>query len=123
MLKKYLADIAFMQILNLLIKPIWILVIDRAVQNTLSLEVYGNYAALFNFSLMFFIILDLGLRVGLAVNAIAFSVGQRPNEILLHCFSCTESAPADEVHVRFLADRAMLGRCGFRHDAVCYDDL
>lgn len=62
MLKKYLADIAFMQILNLLIKPIWILVIDRAVQNTLSLEVYGNYAALFNFSLMFFIILDLGMN-------------------------------------------------------------
>ena len=62
MLKKYLADIAFMQILNLLIKPIWILVIDRAVQNTLSLEVYVNYAALFNFSLMFFIILDLGLN-------------------------------------------------------------
>jgi len=62
MLKKYLTDIAFMQILNLLIKPIWILVIDRAVQNTLSLEVYGNYAALFNFSLMFFIILDLGLN-------------------------------------------------------------
>jgi len=51
-----------MQVLNLLIKPIWILVIDRAVQNTLSLEVYGNYAALFNFSLMFFIILDLGLN-------------------------------------------------------------
>lgn len=62
MLKKYLSDIAFMQVLNLLIKPIWILVIDRAVQNTLSLDVYGNYAALFNFSLMFFIILDLGLN-------------------------------------------------------------
>ncbi|MGB1038293.1 MAG: oligosaccharide flippase family protein, partial [Bacteroidia bacterium] len=62
MLKKYLSDIAFMQVLNLLIKPIWILVIDRAVQNSLPLEVYGNYAALFNFSLMFFIILDLGLN-------------------------------------------------------------
>lgn len=62
MLKKYLSDIAFMQVLNLLIKPIWILVIDRAVQNILPLDVYGNYAALFNFSLMFFIILDLGLN-------------------------------------------------------------
>ena len=62
MLKKYLSDIAFMQVLNLLVKPIWILVIDRAVQNALSQEIYGNYFALFNFSLMFFIILDLGLN-------------------------------------------------------------
>lgn len=51
-----------MQVLNLLVKPVWILVIDRAVQNTLTQEIYGNYFALFNFSLMFFIILDLGLN-------------------------------------------------------------
>ena len=51
-----------MQVLNLLVKPVWILVIDRAVQNALSQEIYGNYFALFNFSLMFFIILDLGLN-------------------------------------------------------------
>lgn len=62
MLKKYLGDIAFMQMLNLLIKPIWILIIDRAVQDALPLDVYGNYAALFNFSLLFFIVLDLGLN-------------------------------------------------------------
>lgn len=62
MLKKYLSDIAFMQVLNLLIKPIWILVIDRAVQEALPKDVYGNYFALFNFSIMFFIILDLGLN-------------------------------------------------------------
>lgn len=36
MLRKYLSDIAFMQVLNLLVKPIWILVIDRAVQNALT---------------------------------------------------------------------------------------
>ena len=62
MLKKYLSDLAFMQMLNLLIKPVWILVIDRAVQNALPKSVYGNYFALFNFSIMFFIILDLGLN-------------------------------------------------------------
>lgn len=62
MLKKYLSDIAFMQLLNLLIKPIWILVIDRAVQEALPKSVYGNYFALFNFSILFFIILDLGLN-------------------------------------------------------------
>ena len=62
MLKKYLSDIAFMQVLNLLIKPIWILLIDAAVQEALPQEVYGNYFALFNFSLLFFIVLDLGLN-------------------------------------------------------------
>lgn len=62
MFKKYISDIAFMQILNLLVKPIWILVIDRAVQNALPQEVYGNYFALYNFSLLFFIVLDLGLN-------------------------------------------------------------
>ena len=51
-----------MQVLNLLVKPVWILVIDRAVQNALTQEIYGNYFALFNFSLMFFIVLDLGLN-------------------------------------------------------------
>lgn len=51
-----------MQFLNLLIKPVWILVIDRAVQNILPQDVYGNYFALLNFSLMFFILLDLGLN-------------------------------------------------------------
>lgn len=62
MLKKYLSDIAFIQVLNLLIKPIWILLIDAAVQEALPQEVYGNYFALFNFSLLFFIVLDLGLN-------------------------------------------------------------
>ncbi len=62
MLKKYLGDLAFMQVLNLLVKPIWILIIDAAVQETLPQDVYGNYFALFNFSLLFFIVLDLGLN-------------------------------------------------------------
>ncbi|MDB4161193.1 oligosaccharide flippase family protein [Bacteroidia bacterium] len=62
MLKKYLGDIAFMQVLNLLVKPIWILVIDAAVQEALPQAVYGNYFALFNTSLLFFIVLDLGLN-------------------------------------------------------------
>ena len=35
---------------------------DRAVQNALTQEIYGNYFALFNFSLMFYVILDLGLN-------------------------------------------------------------
>ena len=61
MLKKFIADIAFIQILNLLVKPIWILIIDREVQNQLSQAAYGEYFALYNFSLLFFIVLDLGI--------------------------------------------------------------
>ncbi|KJS06503.1 MAG: hypothetical protein VR77_04980, partial [Flavobacteriales bacterium BRH_c54] len=47
-------------LLNLLIKPFWIFGIDRTVQNTLP-EDYGMYFVLFNFSLLFNIILDLGI--------------------------------------------------------------
>lgn len=61
MLRKYLKDIAFIQALNLLVKPVWILIIDREVQNQLSQQAYGEYFALYNFSLLFFIILDLGI--------------------------------------------------------------
>ena len=62
MLQKFLKDMAFIQVLNLLVKPIWILIIDAAVQDALPKEIYGNYFALFNFSLLFFIVLDLGLN-------------------------------------------------------------
>lgn len=62
MLKKYLSDIAFMQVINLLVKPIWILLIDSQVQEFLPDGVYGNYFGIVQFSLSFFIILDLGLN-------------------------------------------------------------
>ncbi|MBR9861172.1 oligosaccharide flippase family protein [bacterium] len=61
MLRKFISDLAFIQVLNLLIKPVWILIIDRAVQNILGQGSYGQYFALLNFSLIFFIVLDLGI--------------------------------------------------------------
>ena len=61
MLRKFVADLAFVQVLNLLVKPVWILIIDRSVQNFLTQEEYGAYFALFNFSLLFFIVLDFGI--------------------------------------------------------------
>ncbi len=45
----------------MLIKPIWILVIDRNVQNLLPHNEYGTYFSLTGFSLLFMIVLDLGL--------------------------------------------------------------
>ncbi|MCA1758930.1 MAG: oligosaccharide flippase family protein, partial [Bacteroidales bacterium] len=47
--------------LNLLIKPFWIFGIDRTVQNMVGDESYGMYFALFNFSLLLNILLDVGI--------------------------------------------------------------
>ena len=47
--------------LNLLIKPFWILGIDRYVQIAVGPEMYGFYYALFNFSFLLNILLDFGI--------------------------------------------------------------
>jgi len=60
--KSFLKNAALFQILNWLIKPLWIFLIDREVQNTLGEAVYGEYMVLFNFSLLFLIILDPGMH-------------------------------------------------------------
>ncbi len=59
--KKFLKNLALLIFLNLLVKPFWILGIDREVQNTVGPEEYGFYFAIFNFSFLFFIFLDLGI--------------------------------------------------------------
>ena len=61
MQKKFVTNLAFLLFLNLLVKPFWILGIDRAVQNTVGASAYGLYAALFNFSFLFNILLDVGI--------------------------------------------------------------
>lgn len=61
MQKKFFGNLLFLLILNLLVKPFWILGIDRAVQNHVGYEAYGEYFALFNFSFLLNIFLDLGL--------------------------------------------------------------
>lgn len=48
--------------LNLLIKPFWILGIDIEVQNRLGNNVYGSYQALLSLSLIFAMLLDLGIQ-------------------------------------------------------------
>lgn len=61
MKKKFIESLGLVLILNLLVKPFWIFGIDRTVQNIVGPEDYGLYFALFNFSLILNIILDLGL--------------------------------------------------------------
>lgn len=61
MLKKFLKNIALVLFLNLLIKPFWILGIDRSVQNVVGVENYGFYYSIFSFSFLLNILLDFGI--------------------------------------------------------------
>jgi O-antigen/teichoic acid export membrane protein len=61
MQRKFVTNLALVIFLNLLIKPFWILGIDRLVQKAVGLETYGFYYALFNFSFLLNIILDFGI--------------------------------------------------------------
>ncbi len=61
MQRKFLRNLALVLVLNLLIKPFWIFGIDRTVQNTVGAEEYGFYFAVFNFSFLFYILLDFGI--------------------------------------------------------------
>lgn len=58
---RFLKNIIFLLFVNLLVKPFWILGIDRTVQNLVGDASYGTYLAIFNFSYLFYIVLDIGL--------------------------------------------------------------
>jgi O-antigen/teichoic acid export membrane protein len=59
--KKFVLDIFLLIILNLLIKPFWVLGIEPKVQITVGNALYGEYFTLFNFSFLLNILLDFGL--------------------------------------------------------------
>ncbi|HSH20846.1 MAG TPA: oligosaccharide flippase family protein [Draconibacterium sp.] len=61
MKRKFVTNLILLVALNLIIKPFWILGIDRTVQNMVGDESYGMYFALFNFSLLLNILLDVGI--------------------------------------------------------------
>lgn len=61
MQRKFIVNIIILIGLNLLIKPFWIFGIDRTVQNIVGAETYGMYFALFNFTFLFNIALDMGI--------------------------------------------------------------
>ncbi len=62
MSKGFFGNLSLLIILNVLIKPFWLFGIDRTVQNTVGAEAYGVYFALFNLTLLFNIILELGIN-------------------------------------------------------------
>lgn len=61
MKRKFITNLILLLFLNLLIKPFWIFGIDRTVQNMVGDESYGLYFALFNFSMILNILLDVGI--------------------------------------------------------------
>lgn len=61
MQRKFIINLGLLLLLNFLIKPFWIFGIDRTVQNTIAAEEYGIYFTLFNFSILFNILLDFGI--------------------------------------------------------------
>ena len=61
MQKKFLTNLGLLVLVTLLVKPFWILFIDREVQNVVGTENYGFYFALLNFSFLFNILLGLGI--------------------------------------------------------------
>lgn len=61
MKKNFLSGAFFSVGLNLLVKTVWILGIELAVQRAVGTQSYGDYFSLFNFSLLFLILLDLGI--------------------------------------------------------------
>lgn len=62
MKRKFVTNLALLLFLNLLVKPVYAFGIDVGIQNAVGARVYGNYFILLNFSLIFQIILDLGIE-------------------------------------------------------------
>lgn len=60
--RTFIRNLMLLQGLNLLIKPVWLLVVDRMVQNYLGTEVYGKYYIVLNLTLVLNIFLDLGIQ-------------------------------------------------------------
>lgn len=61
MQKKLLSGLFWVLLLNLLIKPFWILGIEVGVQNAVAVAEYGFYFAIFNIAYIFNILLDMGI--------------------------------------------------------------
>ncbi len=62
MLKRYfVTNILIMLVLNIIVKPIWVFFIDRNVQLTVGHQEYGVYSALVSLTIIFNILLDIGI--------------------------------------------------------------
>lgn len=62
MQRNFISNLAFLIFLNLIVKPFWIFGIDRSVQNAVGADEYGVYFAIFNYTFLFHILLDMGIN-------------------------------------------------------------
>jgi len=62
MQKKFLSSLGLLLLLNIIVKPLYILGIDAEVQNRVGQESYGLYFGLLNLSFIFNILIDLGIN-------------------------------------------------------------
>ena len=62
MRKKFALNLVFLLAVNLIVKPFWILGVDRVVQNEVGAQAYGTYFAVFNYAYLLSIILDFGIN-------------------------------------------------------------
>lgn len=60
---RFYSSLILLIVLNAIIKPAWIFAIDRQVQNKVAVADYGEYFSLFNLSVVFVFLLDLGITV------------------------------------------------------------
>lgn len=79
MFKKLLSGLFWVLLLNVLIKPFWILGIEVGVQNSVGAEEYGLYITIFNLSYIFNILLDIGVT-----NFNTRNIAQHPTLITKH---------------------------------------
>ena len=59
--RKLVSGLFWVLLANLIVKPLWLLGVEVGVQNAVGDAMYGFYAALFSFSYIFNILLDLGI--------------------------------------------------------------
>ncbi len=61
MRRTFLINILFLLAVSILVKAFWVLGVDRTVQNVVGETAYGSYFSLFSFSVLFTLLLDMGL--------------------------------------------------------------
>jgi hypothetical protein len=58
--KDFVFNLCLLIFLNLLVKPFWMLGVDVGVQNSVGAADYGLYFSIFNFTMLFSMVLDMG---------------------------------------------------------------
>jgi O-antigen/teichoic acid export membrane protein len=74
--RKFITNLGFLLVLNIIVKPLYVFGIDRVVQNRVGAEVYGSYIWVFNLALIFQILLDLGIE-----NFVRKEISQHPHRV------------------------------------------